>query len=98
MSEALKHIHLFEQPIPNLKVDGWKEVPIKENRETLVPLGPFSDYSDIFTDSIYAGERFDSPYVDSNFSGRLVTMFVREKVADSLRKAQKLLPPTMRLV
>lgn len=98
MSEVLKHIHLFEQPIPNLKVDGWKDMPIKENSEPLVPLGPFSDYSDIFTDSIYAGERFDSPYVDSNFSGRLITMFVREKVAEGLRKAQKFLPLTMRLV
>ena len=91
---------LLEQPIPLElpQVTGWKEIPIKECREPLVPLGPFSEYRDIFTDSIYFGERFDSPYIEPPLEGGICTIFVRKSVAEQLRKAQKLLPQTMYLV
>ena len=43
-------------------VEGWKHLPIIECGERLVPLGAFSNYPQIATDSIYAGERHSSPY------------------------------------
>src|SRR3989344_1057836 len=91
---------LLEQPIPLElpQVSGWKEIPIKECREPLVPLGSFSEYRDIFTDSIYFGERFDSPYIEPSLEGGLCTIFARKSVAEQLRKAQKLLPQGMYLV
>lgn len=83
---------------------GWKEVPIKENSEPLVALGPFSPYYEIETDAIYFGQRANSPYaVDSlryekPLAGSLLTMFVRESVAKQLMEARKLLPKGMHLV
>jgi D-alanyl-D-alanine dipeptidase len=63
-----------------------------------VPLGLFSDYPEIFTDSIYFGEREDSPYPTSDINGSLITCFVRRSVAKALRKAQRLLPDNLYLV
>ena len=36
-------------PLELLSVEGWKDIPIVENNEPLVPLGSCSSYSDIFT-------------------------------------------------
>ena len=73
-------------------------MPLKEGGEKLVPLGQFSDYPEIFTDSIYFGERENSPYPTAELDGSLITGFVRESVAKALRKAQELLPENLYLV
>lgn len=97
----------FASPIPLElpSVAGWKEIPVKEGRELLVPLGPFSDHPELFTDSIYFGERTSSsPYAvdplkdEKPLTGSLLTMFVRESVAKQLKEAQQLLPPGMYLI
>src|SRR3989344_3227555 len=101
MVERLSEKKSFiERPIPlDLpEVAGWKEIPIKECGEPLVPLGSFSENREIFTNSIYFGERFDSPYIPAPPKGSLVTMFVRRNVAEQLKKAQKLLPTGMYFV
>lgn len=80
-------------PIPKLdNMDGWKEIPIEECGEPLVPLGAFSDYGDIFTDGIYFRERESSPYELGELNGSLITAFVREGVAKRLAEASKKLP------
>ncbi|HSX14883.1 MAG TPA: M15 family metallopeptidase [Candidatus Saccharimonadales bacterium] len=91
------------RPIPvdqGEKVSGWKEVPLHENHEPLVPLGPFTDRDDIFTSSVYYGEHSNSPYAhpDNQLEGALVTMFARAEVADRLRSAQQLLPEGHHLI
>jgi zinc D-Ala-D-Ala dipeptidase len=90
----LIHSHTFNDPIPLdlSSVQGWKEVEIRESGEPLVALGPNSKYLDIFTNSIYFGELPDSPYFQERFDGSLITIYVRESVAEQLRKAQSLLP------
>lgn len=80
-------------------VAGWKEIPVEDAGSPLVALGPFSDYGDVFTDAVYAGERLDSPYRgEQSLSGSLMTLFVRREVAERLRRAQRMLPWDMRLV
>jgi D-alanyl-D-alanine dipeptidase len=80
-------------PIPPLTpVVGWKTVPIQECGEPLVPLGAFSEQTQIFQDSIYYGERTSSPYEQDEIKGSLITCFVREGVAKKLEAASKLLP------
>lgn len=79
-------------PLELPSVAGWKEVLVRENNEPLVALGPFSSNDEIFTDSIYFGERSDSPYSPNPPEGSLITMFVRQEVAQQLKEAQKLLP------
>jgi D-alanyl-D-alanine dipeptidase len=89
------------RPVPKNLPDGlaWKELPIADSREKLVPLGPFAQYGVIFTSAIYFGEHDNSPYVnESALPNALITMFVRESVAKRLVQAQKLLPDTCRLV
>jgi D-alanyl-D-alanine dipeptidase len=94
-----RNVDQTQIPIPEIpSVAGWKDIPIKPTRERLVPLGPFSSYWDIFTDSIYMGERASSPYSVGENEGSLVTQFVREDVADRLRIAQLQLSKDMRLV
>lgn len=73
--------------------DGWKSLPIKECGEPLVPLGSFSNYPQIATDSIYVGERISSPYPTAKLVGALFTVFVREGVARRLSQAAAKLPP-----
>jgi D-alanyl-D-alanine dipeptidase len=73
-------------------VEEWKQLPITECGERLVPLGAFSDYPQIATDSIYFGERNSSPYDTGEFKGALLTVFVREGVAQRLAKVSSLLP------
>lgn len=77
---------------PQTPVAGWKELPIAENNEPLVPLGPFSAYPQIFQDAIYQGERASSPYGRDELEGALLTPFVREGVAEKLAKAAEFLP------
>lgn len=98
--ERIQASGLKDRPVPleTPSVLGWKEVPIKENGEPLVALGPFSDNDEIFTDSIYFGERSNSPYTTTTPEGSLITMFVRRDVAEQLKKAQRILPQGMYLV
>lgn len=79
-------------PVHGGNVSGWKTVPVRDNGEKLVPLGPFSDYPLVYTDSIYGSERTSSPYADDGLSGSLITMFVRAGVAAALTQAQSHLP------
>lgn len=90
-------------PVPeNISVDGWGEVTIRkpEDDESLVALGPFSEYWDIWTSSLYPGEHSNSPYGPdgTHLSGALITQFVRSGVAGRLRTAQSLLPENHSLV
>jgi D-alanyl-D-alanine dipeptidase len=57
-----------------------------------VPLGAFSDFPQIATDSIYVGERTSSPYPTTKLDGALFTVFVRQGVAERLAKAAAMLP------
>ena len=84
----------LDKPIGELgSVDGWKQLPIKGSGERLVPLGSFSNYPQIATDSIYVGERHSSPYSCTQLKNAMFTIFVREGVAKRLAKAAELLPP-----
>lgn len=81
------------EPIGELgSVDGWKQLPIRECGEPLVPLGSFSEYPQIATDSIYVGERRSSPYPCGKLQNSLFTVFVREGVAKRLARAAAILP------
>lgn len=88
------------RPIPLVlpDVSGWKEVPIEENGESLVPLGPFSPNSAIFTSSVYAGEKSDSPYAQHPLKGSLIAIFARDSIASQLITAQSMLPSGMHLL
>lgn len=88
----------LERPVPiePKKVTGWKEVPIAEIGELLVPVGPFTEYP-FAKDAVYAGETKTSPYTKKSpfkggLEGSLYTPFMREGLARKLRKAQSLLP------
>src|SRR3989344_7968344 len=98
--DTLKYTTLTERPIPKdlPSAKGWKDVHIIESGEPLVPLGPFSNNDEIFTNSVYFAERNDSPYVSNPPDGSLITMFVRKDVSDNLKKVQSLLPDGMYLV
>lgn len=84
---------VLDRPISDLgSVEGWKQLPINECGELLVPLGAFSNYPQIATDSIYAGERQSSPYFCEQLRGSMLAVFVREGVAERLAKVAELLP------
>jgi len=76
---------------------GWQQIPIAhdgpEHNEPLVPLGMLSDFRNIFTDSMYFGERHTSPYKRGELAGATVTCFVRFSLAMALEQASTLLPP-----
>lgn len=93
MAEIIKPHPNFRKVIPaNFPgVDGYKEIPIHENREPLVPIGPFTDYR-IYTNSIYFGERESSPYREQPVEGSNLTIFVRRSLAEQLVQIQKVLP------
>ena len=83
--------------IPKESVEGWKEIPVQECGEKLVPLGAFSQFSDCDTSAVYFGERGKNDQV--NFLGQavdreksLITHFVRENVLEKIKTAQSLLP------
>ena len=90
---------LENTPLPTIpSVAGWKEISVNEGGEKLVPLGLFSDFSEIFTSSIYFGEHENSPYTTAELEGSLLTSFIREGGAKALKKAQELLPENLYLV
>jgi D-alanyl-D-alanine dipeptidase len=96
--ESLKNIYQ-ELPIPILPgVAGWKEIPIYECGEGLVPIGLLTKYDQILTDPVYFGWTTVSPYEVNEIDGSLITMFVRERVAEKLDTISKSLPPNIRLV
>lgn len=80
-------------------VDGWQGVPLHDNSELLVVIGRGSDYDDIVTSAVYAGEHLHSPYRDDNVIDVAdAILYVRHSVADRLRTAQSLLPAGMKLI
>lgn len=87
----------FHEPIPTegLEVEGWKEIPVQENGEPLVALGPFSGgpYDRLLTDSLYWRERDNSPYERGALEGSLLGVYARQGVADRLVRAEASLPP-----
>lgn len=81
------------------EVGGWQTVPIRESTEKLVPIGLGTDFVDIVTSAIYAGEHLHSPYRGDNvIDSAEPIIYVRQSVADRLREAQGLLPEGMRLI
>lgn len=83
----------FNRPIDEIPgIEGWRNVPIKECGEPLVPVGPFSDHNMLFTDSVYWGERVSSPYNQGELNGACLTIFMRKGVADALSEVSKTLP------
>jgi D-alanyl-D-alanine dipeptidase len=83
--------------IPLDSVEAWKNIPVQECGEKLVPVGAFSDFSDCDTSAVYFGERGKGEAM--NFLGEavrrdtsLITHFVREGVLSKLQKAQSMLP------
>lgn len=84
-------------PIPVETVDGWKKIPVRECGEKLLPVGPFSEFSDCDTSAVYFGERGSGETI--NFLGKpvdrsvsLITHFVRENVLQKMKTAQRSLP------
>lgn len=75
----------------------WKHVPIHPSEEPLVPLGIGSEYP-IFTSAMYYGEHDNSPYRHGQLAGSVITMFVRQSVAQKLVAAQQHLPPNLMLI
>lgn len=82
-------------PIPEVAaVAGWKEITLREtikSHEPLVPFGIFTDHNTILTSSIYAGEQWNSPYING-LEGSTMVLFAREGVADRLEAAKTVLP------
>lgn len=100
--EALGIRSEYLEPIPLElpSVAGWKEIPVENDpNDVLVPLGSLSpEFKDVYTSSIYAGERTDSPYNgEDRLGGALETIFVRRSVACKLKLAQAYLPPNLKL-
>lgn len=96
--------HRESAPAPSVELDrpipteleapaGWKELPLRESGEDLIPVGPFSDHDTIFTSAVYYGEHSNSPYMgEKKLEETLITMFARESVVNRLEQAQSLLP------
>lgn len=83
--------------IPIESVNDWKDIPVKECGEKLVPVGAFSEFDNCDTSAVYFGERGKGK--EMNFLGQevnrdvsLITHFVREGVLEKLKKAQGFLP------
>jgi D-alanyl-D-alanine dipeptidase len=101
-NERLTPEQLYK-PIPEVSVDKWKEVEVDETddrfKEKLVPLGPYTDFSDCDAWGVYYGERGEVGDRNMNFLMKpidrdttLLTHFVREGVLERLKVAQKMLP------
>lgn len=81
------------------KVDGWQSVPLEESGEPLVAIGRGTEYDDIVTSAVYAGEHLHSPYRDDNVIDTAEpVVYVRRSVAERLRQAQASLPDGMKLI
>jgi D-alanyl-D-alanine dipeptidase len=88
-------------PIPYIAglVQGWQAIPIRDSAELLVAIGRGTDYDDIVTSAVYAGEHLHSPYRDDNvIDAAMPVIYVRESVAERLRQAQASLPEGLRLI
>lgn len=67
--------------------------------DQLMPLGFCSDtFCDLFTDSLYWGERQSSPYRRGELEHSLAVILLRQSTATRLRRAQALLPRGVALV
>jgi D-alanyl-D-alanine dipeptidase len=89
---------LAKKEVPQLSsVSGWKEIPVQPSSEPLVPLGLSSNFN-IFTSSIYFSEHDNSPYLPNQLSGSLITIFIRQGVAERLIRAEEMLPRGYHLV
>lgn len=91
---------LLLRPIPSSagQVAGWDQVLITNNADPLIPIGIGTECHDLYSSGIYAGERTDSPYYHNPYPGSLITVFLRQQVAQQLTQAQNLLPSRYRLV
>jgi len=73
-------------------VGGWRFMPLEECAETMVAIGIGTEYDDILTSAVYAGEH-SSPYRGEHaIAAANPVMYVRRSVAERLREAQRLLP------
>lgn len=86
-----------EIPLDAGQVQGWKDIPIKENEhpEPLVPLGLLSrEAATLTTSALYFGEHSNSPYAEKSnaLEGSLLSLFARRSVAHRLLAAEQLLP------
>lgn len=89
---------LAGKEIPQLSsVSGWKEISVQPSSEPLVPLGLSSNFN-IFTSSVYFSEHDNSPYLPNQLSGSLITIFIRQGVAERLIRAEEMLPKGYHLV
>lgn len=91
----------LKTPIPNNvgTTHGWESVPIYKSTDPLVAIGTLSDYPQLFTNAVYAGEREDSPYRGLYALPHATKVIcVRKSVADKLVRAQELLPPGKLLI
>lgn len=91
----------LQTPIPKDAgiTEGWQSIPIRLVTDPLVAIGPLSDYPELFTNSIYAGERDDSPYRGLYaLPHASVVICVRKSVAQKLVKAQAKLPANKILI
>ena len=62
-------------------------------------IGQGSEYEDLLTSSVYAGEHAHSPYRgEFTIHAAETTIYVRKSVAEKLRHAQAMLPQGMRLI
>jgi len=88
-----KCLWLKAVPVRPIKVSGWKDIPINPIQEPLIPVGKFAryPYNLLLTDSVYGGETRVSPYTEG-LKGSLLTVFIRESVANRLIMASNFLP------
>lgn len=93
MKESFEALISNPIPVDPVSVKDWKQVEIIGSSEPLVGLGLFSDYECFESDAIYFGQRLTSPYFPKGLSGRLITPFVRQSVAEKLKMAQQTLLP-----
>lgn len=79
--------------------DGWQTVPLRPCYEVLIPIGRGTQFEDLITSGVYAGEHLHSPYRDDNvIDSASPVIYVRQSVAEKLRYAQSLLPQGLKLI
>lgn len=91
----------LKTPIPKSagQTIDWQQIPIRLETDPLVAIGPLSDYPELFTNAVYAGERDDSPYRGLySLPHASNVICVRKSVAEKLVAAQKQLPKNQILI